>query len=321
MKMSEQLWDLQREFNDKFWATKGGWPKGDEARTIASKDFAVHIMRELGEVLSEMNSKMHRIENKPLDRTNVLEELIDVTKFTYGFMQLWGFSFKEFEEEFKRKSMVVEQRFAQEQQFAKLRNDPVVIVDIDGVLTDYPNCYYEWLGTNHFEGKNAHYVKSYLDTLPLRDREELKNKYRRSGAKATLKLVPGAREMLQLLKRELKVVFLTNRPYADFYRIYPDTLEWARTHALPYDAILWARDKGLEAIKHFGNVAFAIDDSDENIRNLKKAGITTVKIDNDDEVKCTYTFARFLQEQTRDGKLLVNAGHEWNSLLGMEVTR
>lgn len=319
--MNSQLWDLQKEFNDKFWSTKGGWPKDIKSRTEATKDFSLHLIREVSEVLGELQTKMHRVETHAFDRENLLEELTDCTKFLLGMYQLWGFSYQDLEEEFKRKSSVVEQRFAQEQQFSKIKSDPVVIVDIDGVLTDYPHCYYEWLGNNHFEGKNSHWVKTYLETLPLRDREALKTKYRQSGAKAKLKLVPGAREMLQILKRELKVVFLTNRPYAIHSRIYPDTLSWIQSNGLPYDGILWARDKGLEAIKHFGNIAFAIDDEPENIKNLKKAGITTVRIDQNDELRSTYTFARFLQEQVRSGKTLTNAGHEWNSVIELELTK
>ena len=307
-----ELWNLQKQFNDKFWDTKGGWPQGEKALTDASKDFAIHMVREISEILDELNSKMHRKQNKIVDTTNVLEEIVDVQKFLFGLTQLWGFTWEQFEEEFKRKSMVVEQRFAQEQQLSELQHQQVVIIDIDGVLSNYPTCFYDWLATDGFG--NTYQAQTYYESLALKDRLGLKKKYRQSGVKANLPVLAGAREMLNILRVEgLKIVLLTNRPYAEHYRIYPDTLEWLYKNDLKYDAILWARDKGIEAINHFSNICWAVDDEDENIIKLKRAGIATIKLDPYDPKCSTQAFSKFLEDLRRNAYLLPNAASAWNA--------
>ena len=313
--MSRKLWELQHNFNKKFWVTKGGWPNTIDAKTAATKDYIVHLIREILEVLDELSWKMHRASSKQeLDLSNILEELIDTQKFLYGIAQLWGFSHEEYEIEFLRKSSVVEQRFAQEQQLSVLQHQPVVLIDIDGVLTDYPSCFYKWLDEEHLQGKLPMTALQYYRALPLKDREALKRLYRQSGVKQRLPLMPGARELLQLLRQrtQFKLVLLTNRPYAEHYRIYPDTLAWLQANSLPFDAIFWARDKGLEAVQHFSNIHWALDDSPENAKRLREASITVVQLDPQDTRRDTQAFYTFVLELMRDNKPIEHAGFLWN---------
>lgn len=288
--MSEvrELWEIQREFTEKFWGTKGGMPdpRDEKAMTTITKDYALHIIAEVTEVVQELSWRMHRAVKGEVDRDNVLEELIDVNKFLLGLIQVWGYSFEQYENEFKRKSMVVEQRFAQEQTFPSLMNHPMALIDIDGVLADYPRGFYHWVYLNCPEAGmfSVHSAEKWYRGLPLKDREQIKKKYRQSGAKATLPVLPGAAKFVHLVReRGLKAVLITNRPYADYYRIYPDTLEWLVKNEIPYDGIVWARDKGLEAVKQFKNVCWAVDDDSENIKRFREAKIPTIQVDPGDE--------------------------------------
>jgi len=266
--MSQELWDIQKKFNDKFFMTKGGWPGADQLVT-ANKDFAIHLIAEASEVLKEISFKMHRTSTGPVDRDNVLEELIDVQKFLYGWMQIWGFTWDDIVREFLRKSMVVNQRFDQEQSLPVLRDKPCVLVDIDGILAEYPGYYRRWADEHDLLWDSA-------DPLV---REAVKREYRMSGAKASVPVLPGSREMLEAIRGAgVKIILITMRPYAEHYRIYPDTLEWLAKNDLPYDAILWAREKGLEALKNFSRILFAVDDDAKNIEMYEKAGIRAVGI-------------------------------------------
>lgn len=277
--MSKELWDMQRTFTEKFFATKGGMPKTEKELTDSTKDYLLHLMKEVTEVLDQISFKMHRTPKDFVDRGNVLEEMVDCQKYLWGLMQLWDFSYEDFFEEFRRKSSVVEQRFAQERSMHALRDEKCVLIDIDGVLSDYPRCFYAWVAIK-YACTLERAEKAYKEA-PVDKREIMKREYRQSGAKALLPVLAGARELLQSIhSRGIKIVLLTNRPYAEHFRIYPDTLEWLATNKLPYDAIIWAKDKGFEAVKNFSNVLWAVDDQDDNIEKLKAAGIECIKIDS-----------------------------------------
>lgn len=313
--MSRELWDIQEVFTRKFWKTKGGMP--DKGNLVAvTKDYALHLITEVTEVIGELSWKMHRVDSRKLDRDNLLEEMIDCLKFTYGMMQVNGFTWKEVEDEFKRKSAVVDQRFDQEQSFPDLMHWPVAIIDIDGVLADYPNCFYEFLATTYFVGPGNERLslsgaKEKYSKMKLEDREWAKVAYRQSGVKRALPVLPGARELLDLLRASgLKIVLLTNRPYSKYYRIYPDTLEWLKANELVYDAILWTHDKGLEATKYFSNIRFAVDDQDSNVQRLREARIITIKVDSADETRSTAALLKLANSLSK----VEDLGYEWNKL-------
>jgi len=144
--------------------------------------------------------------------------------------------------------------------------------------------------------------------LPLKEREEAKRRYRQSGAKATLPVLPGAVELVKLIRdRGLKVVLLTNRPYAEYYRIYPDTLSWLNDNGFEYDGIVWARDKGLEAVKQFKNVCFAIDDNQENVQRLREARVPTIKVDPGDNSCDTASLLQVAKNITK----IEDLAYEW----------
>lgn len=315
----KELWDIQEEFTKKFWATKGGMPNyltSDKIMTGITKDYALHIITEVTEVVQELSWKMHRNTRDSIDRDNVLEEMIDVTKFLFGLMQVWGFTWEDFAEEFKRKSSVVEQRFAQDQSFPNLVNHPVAIVDIDGVLSDYPNCFYDWIKDNVKELGNSitsrTRAKFLFDNTSITEQEIWKRDYRRSGVKADLPVLPGAKEFLSMVRsRGLKVILLTNRPYDEHYRIYPDTLEWLSKNDLQYDGILWARDKGLEAVKNFKNICWAVDDTEKNIKRLQEARITTIRVNPSDDTRNTAALLQF----SKNVKKIEDLGWDWSHMV------
>ena len=127
-------------------------------------------------------------------------------------------------------------------------------------------------------------------TMPLLQREALKSAYRKSGAKKEIPLIKGSWELLDAIRRRsnLKIAIMTNRPYAQFHNIYSDTLAWLKVNDLPFDCIIWSRDKGIDALRNFKNTCFAVDDDPANVARLRQAGITTIKIDNFDPNQSTH---------------------------------
>lgn len=318
-----EIWDMQKEFNDKFFATKGGWPKEDTLVAL-SKEFCLHLIKEATEVLDEMHFKMHRTKSKEMDPMNVLEEMVDVQKFLWGWMQVHGFTYDDFLLEFKRKSSVVEQRFAQERSMKELESHPCVLVDIDGVLADWEGGFAQWLTSTRVAGVFTCPTAAwawYENEAGVLKQEAVKRAFRQSGKKAELDVLPGAKELLQLIrsKSSLKIVLLTNRPYDENFRIYPDTLTWIKKNDLPYDAIIWSRDKGFDAVKTFRNVYWAVDDKDKNVKRLREAKITTIHVNPcDPETNTQALFEFALQHlQTKGGKL-DDLGYVWNRHVAFE---
>ena len=305
--MSKELWKIQETFTKKFWDTHGGLPKNEKELTVVTKDYLLHLMKEVTEVLDQISFKMHRLPKDFVDRANVLEEMIDCQKFLWGLMQIWGFSYEDFMEEFQRKSAVVEQRYAQESAMKILRNELCALIDIDGVLADYPGGFYAWLAKRK-PTCSLYQAKIGYAALSIEEKEVVKREYRQSGAKAKLKVLPGAKLLLNYIRdKGMKIILLTNRPYSEHFRIYGDTLTWLKNNELPYDAIIWARDKGFEAVKNFKNICWALDDSPVNVARLREAGITTVQICCEDEEQSTETFYKFLVKQDR----IEDAGFAW----------
>ena len=312
--MNKDLWDAQESFTRKFWATRGGMPdpKDEKQITAVTKDYALHLVSEITEVVGELSWRMHRLPNKVVDRDNVIEELVDVAKFTLGLIQCWGFSYEQFADEFHRKSMVVNQRFDQERYFANLAHELVAIVDIDGVLADWDSSFYAFIAKGHASSIAS--ARKWFRESSIVTQEDIKTMFRRSGEKATMPVLPGAKEFLGLLRSGgLKIVLLTNRPYAEQWRIYPDTLAWLELEHLPYDALLWSVDKGFDAVKNFSNICFAVDDRDKNIRRLIEAKIPTIKVDPHDETRNT---AALLQFARGVGKL-EDLAFAWNDRAGV----
>jgi FMN phosphatase YigB (HAD superfamily) len=311
--MSKDLWDIQHSFTKRFWETRGGLPKDEAALTIATKDYLLHLMKEVTEVLDQISFKMHRLPKDFVDRDNVLEEMIDCQKFLWGLMQIWDFSYEDFANELQRKSAVVEQRFTQERAMHDLKNDMCVLIDIDGILANYPYGFYAWYSTHKFttgewKATNLYRAKKECIALSIEEKENVKRLYRQSGAKAKLPVLPGAKELLDYLRTtELKIILLTNRPYAEHFRIYGDTIEWLKTNQLPYDAIIWARDKGFEAVKNFKNICWAVDDKVENVQRLREAGITTVWLQPENPEKNTEAFYKFVKTQSK----VEDVGFNW----------
>ena len=77
------------------------------------------------------------------------------------------------------------------------------VIDIDGVIVDYPNCFYDWAIANLYPDHSRREFQKLYESMNLLTREEVKKRYRQSGAKASLPLLPGAKEFLQTEEKKL----------------------------------------------------------------------------------------------------------------------
>lgn len=245
------------------------------------------LMREVGEVLDTVDWKIHRKEHKSTIRSNTLEELIDCFKYWMCLCQLHGFTPEEIEEAYYQKSIVVEQRHKQEIVDAiNLSNCKVVGVDIDGVLADYPRSFVEFinkeLGTNYDHRKVDNYNVPQALGLSVETGMRLKDKYRQTGQKRFIPVIPGAAEFLQKLRNHgYKIMLLTSRPYQKYKRIFSDTMEWLQKNNLVFDSIIFDEKKEERLVKEFGvdKIEFFVDDVAKNANTISQLGLPCYLID------------------------------------------
>jgi phosphoglycolate phosphatase-like HAD superfamily hydrolase len=293
--MSEAFRDLlarQMEFNRRFFADRG---LGD-VRALSptdrihwSKEFVLHVEGELHELLGETSWKMHRQSPDPVIRTNVLEEWIDCLKFLLGLANVWDFSAEEIEEEFERKTQVVEYRYGMEQRLRAIPpgSERVVAVDIDGVLSDYPAVFCEWVCQTvpefSFERRgDVPFLSALRGELGARRYLELKDRYRESGAKREQRVRAGAKALLDGLRAEgLNVVLLSARPYWRFSRIYADTLEWLDANGLRHEAVLFDREKHRRIVERFPGLLAMLEDDPVIAAEVVSAGVPVVLVENE----------------------------------------
>ncbi|MEK6860829.1 MAG: hypothetical protein AABY07_02550 [Nanoarchaeota archaeon] len=277
-----ELWKYQQYFANKAalaFQQKPIVEFSNTDRILETKEYILSLMTELKEVLDNIEWKRHRIIKKDYNRRNLLTELIDVQKYLWGLMAIWQVTEKEFEDTFIEKSAIVEQRWVQELEgrLDQLRkHNKIVLVDIDGVLNTYPQCFIDW-------AKNKKGV-----VINVEDREinpilwnSLKTEYRISGAKRFLPVKAGAKEALNFLHEAgYFIVIATNRPVSKFSNLFFDTLHWLRVNDLYHDYIHWAdiESKIIEFSGILNGIKLVLDDDLSICKQFSSQGISTILI-------------------------------------------
>jgi hypothetical protein len=133
----------------------------------------------------------------------------------------------------------------------------IVIVDIDGVLVDYPNCFLEWVTSN--TGKQYDSLQCMKDSMTRDEYEAVKEAYRCSGVKRVLKLNSFCRELLETCRlMGLSIWVVTTRPNRE--PIVGDTMFWLDANT-PYDFVFFVMDK-TEFVRSMkmNNLVMVLDD-------------------------------------------------------------
>ena len=268
----KRIFDLQRNYEKKFLEFKNIDLEHitKEEKQAYTKEWLLCLIKEATEVLDCINWKDHKLQKFEVNRSNLVEELIDVFKFYLAIVTLWDVSDTDFFEAFERKSIVVAQKFEQEKLLFFKNYTKVCALDIDGILYPWPETFVEFYQSQYPDLKNFSFED--IERKPS-IRSKLKDEYRLSGIKSRAEVIKGAPEFTNLLKEKgYTIILLTSRPYQKYQRIYADTLEWLNKHNIKFDAIIWEEHKEEYLAKNLSNIEFVIEDDKENIAKLKSYG-------------------------------------------------
>ena len=274
------MFEIQKNFTKKFFEEKFDINyeeiKDDkEKRVFWSKDYILSTIKEVTEILDEIDWKNHTVKDDSEIQDNILEEAIDTLKYLFGLLIINGFDENDIYNKFLDKSRVVDAKYEQEKSKKRIKEESnkIVFIDIDGVLAQWPGRYIRFV--NQKLNENYVTLPQLAKCVERKKQLELKEEYRLSGLKKELDVVEGSVEFLNRLKElDYDIVLLTARPYKKFFRIYSDTLEWLEKNGFKYDNIIFDEKKEKYIIKSFKheNVKFVIDDDVSNAKKLAENG-------------------------------------------------
>ena len=287
--MLKQMWQEQKQFNELVL----GCPV-EEIKDLRhwNNFYTLALHKEVSEFLDETDWKVHRGVNSQQGKmSNKVEEAVDILKYWMSLCQVHGITDEMIVDEFKRKSMVVQQRFQQER-LLQLKGRKVVGVDIDGILANYPRSLVDFMNSEQcrqmipelnswgeFDPELATTYNIFNDYGIEREvANKVKHLYRETGYKRQIPVYDDAKQFLDTLRAKGYVISLvTSRPYHEYNRIFADTMDWLNDNELQYDVVLWAEDKGTKITEEFGveNIEFFVDDVADYANSVADRGIRT----------------------------------------------
>lgn len=273
----DYLWWIQEVFNRNFFNFEKLTLHEQEELT---KEFVVHLMAEVTEVLSTINWKMHHPHGEEeIIKSKIITEIVDVWKYIVGLSQVWGLTAFDILDGYRKKSKVVELKYSFGKELLHLKDKNVVAIDIDGVLAPYPEHFLQYvnskLNSNYDDYRDA---KAEIEPLLLLD---LKTQYRESGLKAKMPVINGAKEFLSELRlRGYYIILLSSRPIEKHPNLYYDTYYWLWVNGLQYNAIYFSEYKHIEIIKKVPNLMFMVEDNLEYANQIAGRGYKVYLVDN-----------------------------------------
>lgn len=165
------------------------------------------------------------------------------------------------------------------QKWEEKEAEKVCCIDIDGVLNYYPDCWVEYLNAKS-DTKFAD-LQEAKNTITFANYKKWKKEYRTSGELAKEKVRKNVGVFLHALRADgYKVILLTARPYQQHREIMKFTLEWLAKHSLPYDDILWDKEKHAKIILEVPHLKFMVEDNRYIANMVAKLGYKVYLMDN-----------------------------------------
>lgn len=270
----QSMFDYQKQFGSRFRDYDNPEPE-EFGRLILC------LYEEISELQSMIPWKPYRSFQKEDTKSNKLEGVVDILKYLIELSLYLGLTWDEIQKMFYTKSSVCEYRYKQE---FLTKFDNIALVDIDGVLTNYPqgflqeldlllpDCYD--LDRSFCTTRLKMFEISNEIGVTYKDLREAKHHWRESGGYRRLSTRYDW-VTSDLKKLGFQVVLLSNRPFHRYKRIWGDTLEWLVKHGIEFDGLMFAEDEKIDIFEIFDidKIKLVVEDDPSQIIKYCEGGL------------------------------------------------
>lgn len=229
--------------------------------------FVASLQKEAGSLLDGINYRHHRLISR--EPNKILHEGIDVWWYLIGIMNLWGITPEQFVEAFEDRDLFL--RVRHEKESVSWKGEPVLIVDMDDVLTNFREECTDWVREIKSgvvdENSNMYYNiphQLYEDFVNLRKMRTLSPNQ------------PYVDAINELYDQGVWIHILTARPKSNLILKY-DTYAWLCRVGVKFNRVSFNPEKYLWLIQtdYFkrGRVVAAVDDSPKHAMEYAQHGI------------------------------------------------
>ena len=277
--MSKTLKDIletQRKFSEEFFDADG---LSEKEKIERHKTFGLALHSEVSQLADAVHYKDHRNIISPTNKQKILYESVDVLRYCLATLNLWNFSSEEIEDAFDARDEFLWDRKNKTKE--KWSGQPVIIVDVDDVISEFRECFFSWLNQNFgLELSNdlpEYYYKGKAGNLTG---EEAFMKFIDESKIRSIAVNTRVKESLSILqKKGYWIQLLTARPSDNLKCLY-DTYFWLRQNDIPYNNIAFSFEKyRWLADKDFfkkNSIICTIDDSTKHAAEYAHHGIKTL---------------------------------------------
>lgn len=268
----ESLFTKQAEYQQKLRAIT------DENRSDEMRKLCLALHAEVTDLSRCINIRPHG-EDASVNRDRILYDAVDVFRYTVAILNNWGFSAGDLTRAHSEKDayLSVSHRF----DLNTYQGQPVVICDMDDVLTEFREGYYLWAERTYgvkADPRSTHYYM--VDELREAgvNPEAAFRRFISEGGMHTLTAVPGSIGMISSLAfAGYWIHIVTARPEEDPACKY-STYMWLHKLGVPCHKLSFTPEKYRWLVQSgYGDrVVCAIDDSSKHVAEYIKHGVPVV---------------------------------------------
>jgi uncharacterized HAD superfamily protein len=154
------------------------------------------------------------------------------------------------------------------------------VLDIDGILNTYPDCWVDFINKNR-PAKGFSDLNQAKCNLSYLEYKNLKHLYRASGYKRTLPIREGAAEFTEKLRAAGYIIALvTSRPFDEYPTLREQTNAWLNNGGFKYDDLICSRHKHADIIVYYPKMCFMVEDNRAFANSIASLGYRVYLLNN-----------------------------------------
>jgi hypothetical protein len=247
----------------------------DDNRSDEMRKLCLALHAEVTDLSRCINIRPHG-EDNTINRDRILYDAVDVVRYTIAILNNWGFDSEHFLKAYTEKDAYLQVSHKYDQNV--YAGQPVVICDMDDVLTEFRDGYYKWVaetyGIKTDPNTTQYYMVDEFSEIGVNP-EDAFRRFISEGGMYDLDAVPGSAMMIhKLVEAGFWVHILTARPDEDPACKY-STYMWLSEVGVPCHKLSFGPEKYRWLVQSgYGDrVVCAIDDSSKHVAEYVKHNI------------------------------------------------